>query len=451
MNRRTFVSSLAVAGAATVAAPSRLFAASSGSRPKVGLIGCGWFGGVNLENFTRNAEIEVISLADPNKKALEKTLATVAKYQTGTPKTFANYRDMLASAKHDIILIATPDHWHALPAIEAIQAGADLYLEKPIGVDVIEGEALVAAARKHNRVVQINTQRRSNPVYHELRDKYIRSGRLGEIGLVETYSYLGGRPNGEIPVIDPPAHLDYDLWCGPAPKLPYRNMFEVRGWRAFMEYGNGQIGDLGVHSIDLARWLLGLGWPQSIFSTGGIYVDPTGSSNISDNQRAVFRYPNLDISWEHRTWGASPIPLRHWSDQWGTRIIGKNGTLNITMLTYEFTPADGGPKEGFHMLSSTGNLENIDFGREAGAYNETERRHVLDFLAARENRSRPIADIEEGHISTACIELANISLDLGRPISYDPATRTVRNDPEATKRLARPYRSPWQHPDPANV
>lgn len=451
MNRRTFVSSLAVAGAATATAPSRLFASSSNPRPKVGLIGCGWFGGVNLENFARNAEIEVISLADPNAKALDKTVATVGKYQTGIPKTFANYRDLLSSARHDIILVATPDHWHALPAIEAMQAGADVYLEKPIGVDVIEGEALVAAARKYHRVVQINTQRRSNPVYHEMRDKFIRSGRLGEIGLVETYSYLPGRPTGDIPVINPPAHLDYDLWCGPAPKLPYRNMFEARGWRAFMEYGNGQIGDLGVHSIDLVRWLLDLGWPDSISSTGGIYVDRGGSSNISDNQRAVFRYPNLDLSWEHRTWGASPIPPRHWSDQWGLRLIGKNGTLNVTMLSYEFTPAGGGPKEGFHMLSSSGDLENIDFRREAGAYNETERRHVLDFLTARENRSRPIADIEEGHISTACIELANIAQDLGRPLSYDPATRTVRNDPEATRRLARPYRAPWPHPDPAKV
>lgn len=451
MNRRTFVSSLAVAGAATALKPSRVLASSAGPRPKVGLIGCGWFGGVNLENLARNAEVEFTSLADPNQKALEKTLATVAKYQTGIPKTFANYRDMLASAKHDIVLVATPDHWHALPAIEAMQAGADLYLEKPIGVDVIEGEALVAAARKYNRVVQVNTQRRSNPVYHEMRDKYIRSGRLGEIGLVENYSYLPGRPTGDIPVINPPAHLDYDLWCGPAPKLPYRNMFEVRGWRAFMEYGNGQIGDLGVHSIDLSRFLLDLGWPESISSTGGIYVDRNGSSNIADTQRAVFRYPNLDLSWEHRTWGTSPIPPRHWSDQWGTRIIGRNGTLNITMLTYEFTPADGGPKEGFHMLSKTGDLENIDFNQQGGAYNETEKRHVLDFLAARETRARPIADIEEAHISTACIELANLAQDLGRPLSYDPATRTVRNDPEATKRLARPYRSPWQHPDPARV
>jgi predicted dehydrogenase len=451
MNRRSFISSVAVASAATAVSPSRLFSATAPSRPKLGLIGCGWFGGVNLGNFLRHTEVDVVSLCDPNTHALAKTLALVAEKQTTAPKTYADFREMLAAMPHDIVLVATPDHWHALPAIAAIQAGADVYLEKPIGVDVIEGEALVAAARKYNRVVQVNTQRRSNPVYHDVREKFIRSGRLGEIGLVETYSYLPSRPAGDIPPAEPPAHLNYDLWTGPAPSIPYRTAFEVRGWRSFMEFGNGQIGDLGVHSIDLARWLLGLGWPESIHSTGGIYVDRASASNISDTQRAVFRYPHLDLSWEHRTWGVSPIPLRHWSDQWGTRLIGKNGTLNITMLTYEFTPADGGPREGFHMLSKTGDLENIDFSQDGGAYVETEKRHVLDFMAARETRSRPIADIEEAHISTACIELANLAQDLGRPLSYDPQTRTVRNDPEAAKRLARPYRDPWQHPDPAKV
>ena len=451
MNRRTFISSLAVAGTAVAAAPSRLFASTSNSRPRVGLIGCGWFGGVNLENMARFAQVDFVSLCDPNQKALANTLKTVAKYQQSVPKTFANFRDMLASGKHDIVIVGTPDHWHAVPALEAMQAGADLYLEKPIGVDVIEGEALVAAARKYNRVVQVNTQRRSNPLYHDMREKYIRSGRLGTIGLVETYSYLPGRPTGAIPTAAVPAHLDYDLWAGPAPKIPYRSAFEVRGWRSFQEFGNGQIGDLGVHHIDLARWLLGLRWPTSISSTGGIYVDPQGDANISDTQRSVFHYPNLDLSWEHRTWGASPIPKRHWSDQWGTRLIGKNGTLNISMLTYEFTPADGGPREGVHMLSSTGDLENIDFSKDGDAYVETEKRHMEDFMKARENRSRPIADIEEGHISTACCALANLAQELGRPLAYDPKTRTVPNDTEATRRLARDYRGPWVHPDPKNV
>ncbi|HEX2861362.1 MAG TPA: gfo/Idh/MocA family oxidoreductase, partial [Lacunisphaera sp.] len=158
----------------------------------------------------------------------------------------------------------------------------------------------------------------------------------------------------------------------------------------------------------------------------------------------------LNVSWEHRTWGGSPIPMRHWSDQWGARFIGTNGTLNMTMHEYVFTPVDGGPREGRHMMSTSGDLDNVDFNQD-DVYTETENRHVLDFMQAREKRSRPIADIEEGHISSAMCALANLAQELGRPLAYDPKTRTVPGDAEATARLARPYRAPWSHPDPANV
>src|SRR4029077_11193406 len=144
----------------------------------------------------------------------------------------------------------------------------------------------------------------------------------------------------------------------------FKGLKESKGWRAFTEYGNGQIGDLGVHMFDCVRWMMDVRWPKSISSTGGIYVNRGATSNISDTQRSVFHYPDLDVSWQHRLWGGSPIPARHWSDQWGARFIGENGTLNLTMLEYAFTPADGGPREGVHMLSKTGNLENVDFSRD---------------------------------------------------------------------------------------
>ncbi len=452
MNRRTFVSSLAAAGA-VVASGSRLFAEASKPRMKVGIIGCGWYGGVNLDAFTRNVELDVVSLCDVNEVSLQNTLKAVSTFQAKAPRTFVDYREMLASGGHDVVIVATPDHWHALPAIAAMKAGADVYLEKPVSVDVIEGEALVAAARKYGRVVQVNTQRRSNPLYLEARDKYIRSGRLGKIGLVETYSYLGseGWSAGPVPDAAVPGHLNYDFWTGPAPLLPFKAIMENRGWRAYMEFGNGPIGNLGVHMLDQVRWLLGLGWPASIYSSGGIYVEKASFSNIPDTQRSVFHYPDLDVSWQHRLWGGSPIPQRHWSDQWGARFIGEKGTLNLTMLEYAFTPATGGPREGVHMLSKTGDLENVDFSRDGHAYTETENRHVLDFIQARQNRSRPIADIEEGHISSACCELANISQQLGRAVAYDPKTRSVPGDAEATRLLARSYRSPWVHPDPSSV
>jgi predicted dehydrogenase len=452
MNRRTFVSSLAAAGA-VIATGTRLLADEAKPRVKVGVIGCGWYGGVNLEAFRRNVDMDVVSLCDVNEANIQKTLQAVSKFQAAAPRTFVDYREMLGSGGLDFVIVATPDHWHALPAIAAMRAGADVYLEKPVGVDVLEGEALVSAARKYGRVVQVNTQRRSNRLYVEARDKYIRSGRLGRIGLVETYSYLGseGWSAGPVPDAAVPSHLNFEFWTGPAPILPFKAIMENRGWRAFMEYGNGPIGNLGVHMIDQVRWLLGLGWPQSIYSSGGIYVEKASFSNIPDTQRSVFHYPDLDVSWQHRLWGGSPIPQRHWSDQWGARFIGEKGTLNLTMLEYDFTPADGGRREGLHMLSKTGDLENIDFSLDGQAYTETENRHVVDFMQARKDRSRPISDIEEGHISSACCELANISQQLGRAVTYNPKTRTIPGDAEATRLLARPYRAPWNHPEPTNV
>lgn len=453
MNRRTFVSSLAVAGAA-VAAGSRLVAADAKTKVRLGIIGCGWYGGVIYEAFARTVDPVVISLCDPNSRNLERTREAVAKHQTAVPKTFADFREMLAAEPLDIVVVATPDHWHALPAIAAMQAGADVYLEKPVSVDVIEGEAILAAARKYNRVVQVNTQRRSNPLYLEVRDKFLRSGRLGKIGLVETYSYLGleGWAPGPMPDAPVPAHLDYELWTGPAPMLPYKKIMEDRGWRSFMEFGNGIIGNVGVHMLDKVRWLLDLGWPREISSTGFRFAKES-FSNTTDTLRSVLKFPDLDISWEHRMWGLSPIPRRHWSDQWGARFIGSEGTLNVTMFEYSFTPANGGVREGFHMCSKSGDLENIDLSLANGAYTETENRHVTDFMAARDGRGAqlPVADIEQGHISSACCILANLSLQLGRPLAYDPKSRTVPNDPEATRLLARAYRGPWVHPDPATV
>jgi predicted dehydrogenase len=449
MDRRTFaISSLAAAG--SVAAASRAFGAES-AKPKVGLIGCGWFGGVVLNAMAEVAKPEVISLCDPNSNAIKTTSELLAKHQAAPARAFKDYREMLASARHDIVIVSTPDHWHALPAIAAMKAGADVFVEKPISVDLVEGEAMVAAARKYQSVVQVNTQRRSATFVAEARDKYLRSGRLGAIPLVETYGFLSSRSNEPMPEGTVPAHLDYEMWTGPAPLLPFRGAIESRAWRSFMEYGNGQIGDLGIHMFDMARWMLGLGWPSAVSAVGGIYVDKNSPANTSDTQRAEFDYPGLKVSWESRTWGVPPMPVRHWTDQWGVRFLGEKGTLNVSALGYEFKPKGEGAAEGAHLLAADGDYTKLDPSRMPMAAGSMQQAHVRDFLQAREKRARPVADIEEGHISTACCILANLAQELGRPLRYDPKTRTIKGDAEATRRLARTYRKPWPHPDPRSV
>jgi predicted dehydrogenase len=447
MDRRTFtLSSLATAGLAASRASS-----ADGTKATAGLIGCGWFGGVALDAFAQVGGVDFISLCDPNANAIKTTAAALAKHQASRARTFKDYREMLASTKHDIVIVSTPDHWHALPAIAAMQAGADVFMEKPISVDVMEGEALVAAARKYARVVQVNTQRRSTAPLVEARDKYIRSGRLGAIPLVETYAYASSRNKGPMPESAVPAHVDYELWTGPAPMLPFRSAIESREWRSFMEYGNGQVGDLGIHMFDVARWMLDLGWPRAISATGGIYVEKSSPANTADTQRALFDYGPVQVTWETRTWGVPPIPTRHWTDLWGVRFIGEKGTLDVTMVGYEFKPAGGGAAEGSNLLAVDGDRTKLEDSRLGPAMGPLQQAHARNFLQARATRSRPVSDIEEGHISTACCILANVAQELGRPVSYDPKTRTVPGDAEATRRLARAYRSPWKHPDPRTV
>ncbi len=453
MNRRRFITSLAAAGAAASLPSSRLSAqqAVSSRPPRVGLIGCGWYGGVVLDALLKATPATVVSLCDPDRRALATTREAVATHGTHRPALFADYREMLKPDAHDIVIISTPDHWHALPALAAMKAGADIILEKPISVDVLEGEALVAAARAYKRVAQVNLQRRSTRCLAEARDRYVTSGRLGRVALVETFSTLAGRPRGVMTETPPPPELDWDLWTGPAPLRPFRLGAEMKSWRAFMEYGNGQIGDLGVHMLDTARWMLNLGWPESIESRGGIHVDREATSNIADTQYSLFRYPGVELTWQHRTWGAPAVPPKHWTDQWGARLIGSGGTLTLSITGYHFAPADGGPHEGFNLLSTDGTLENIDGNRLFPELETVQKAHVASFLEARARRTKPVSDIEEGHISSACCILANLAQDLGRSLRYDPATRTVVGDPEATARLARPYRAPWIHPDPAAV
>ena len=211
-----------------------------------------------------------------------------------------------------------------------------------------------------------------------------------------------------------------------------------------MEYGNGIVGDMCVHMLDTARWMLGLGWPQRITSHGGIYVQKEGKSNISDTQTAIFEYPEFDCVWQHRTWGDPPDA----DYPWALFIYGEKGVLKASTMRADFIPHDKNEKTiHFDCLFEKEQFpeDNTEADIELNAAPAT-RRHMLDFLAAIEKRSKPIADIEQGHISTATCILANVAMKLGRPVTYDPAKKEIPNDAEASKLLRRAYRGPWQHP-----
>src|SRR5687767_5568487 len=289
MNRRDFLHAGVAGLALSTANPA---AALADRKPRVGLIGCGWYGKNDLFRLIQVAPVEVVSLCDPDKKQMEKAADITSQRQKSKkrPRLFGDYREMLNEKDLDIVLVGTPDHWHALTMIAACEAGADVYCQKPISVDVVEGQAMLAAARKHGRVVQVGTQRRSTPHLVEAREKIVKSGMLGKIGLVEIYCYYPMRARRNPPDTKPPENLDYEMWTGPAPLRPYNEMVHPRGWRAFMEYCNGIIGDMCIHMLDTVRWMMDLGWPSSVASSGGILVQKESKANISDTQTATFNF-----------------------------------------------------------------------------------------------------------------------------------------------------------------
>lgn len=450
MNRRRFLQST-TAAFALGSLPRFVHAALAPSKPRrVGLIGAGWYGKSALLRLLQVAPVEVVSICDVDSRMLAEAADLIATRQASKqrPRTYRDYRDMLREKDLDIVQVSTPDHWHALGAIAAMQAGADVYCEKPTSVDVVEGQAMVAAARKHNRVVQVNTQRRSTPHLIEARDRIIREGKLGKVALVEIYCYWHMRTRENPPDSSPPENLDYDLWTGPAPLRPYNKLVHPRSWRAFQEYGNGILGDMCIHMLDMVRWLLGLGWPTRVSSTGGILVDKQSKANIPDTQTATFEFPEVKVIWQHRTWGAMPDPKY----PWGATLYGDKGTLKASVFSYDFVPVGGG--ESIHRDQ----LMELDEFPEDRTEKDLEkhvapaiRRHWQDFLASVDARKRPVADIEEAFISSASCILANMAQGLGRTLAYDPATGKIPGDDAATQLLRRPYRAPWVHPEPEQV
>lgn len=418
----------------------------TGKPHRVGLIGAGWYGKSDLWRLMQVAPVEVVSICDPDKNMLagaaeihsQRAKAKIA------PRLFGDYREMLREQKHDLILVGSPDHWHALHMIAAVEHGADVYCQKPISTDVLEGEAMLAAARKHQRVVQIGTQRKSTPHLIDAKKQIVDAGLLGTIGHVDMCCYFPMRANGNPPVEPVPDFLDYEMWTGPAPLRPYDGLPHKRWWRTFMEYGNGIVGDMCVHMLDTARWMLGLGWPRRVSSSGGIFVQREGKSNITDTQSAVFEYEHFNCNWQHRSWGLAPDP----DYPWALFIHGEKGVLKASTMRADFIPHDKNAKPihfdcVFEKEKFPEDVTEKDIELNAAP---ATRLHMLDFLAAVEKRSKPVADIEQGHISTASCILANVAMKLGRALSYDPAKRIISGDEEATKLLRRDYRAPWQRP-----
>ncbi len=447
MNRRKFLKTSA-ATTAVLLFPA-ILRAQDARKYKTALIGSGWWGNNILSEAMASGACQIVGLCDVDQRMLDPTAERVQKVTGDQPRKYRDYRELLDKEKPEIAIIGTPDHWHALPMIAAVKAGAHVYVEKPISHTINEGRAMVKAARDTSRVVQVGTHRRVSP--HNVSGReFIRSGKLGKIGMVRCFVHYGGGPEKPIKNIEPPPELDWEMWCGPAPLRPYngpaklsgsnpwRGAIHPRGFRGYLDYANGQLGDWGIHWLDQVLWITEEKWPRKVFSTGGrpvrgapVLTKEEQTSDAPDHQLATFEFEQFTVQWEHRQFAANNAEK---GENVGCYFYGTNGTFHMGWQNgWTFYPADGKPV--IH--------EDAKLGQPDG---QNIKELWADFLDAIKTGRKPISDIEEIHRSTNMALLGMMSLKLGRSVQWDGAKEQVVDDKEANKLLSRPYRKGWEYP-----
>ncbi|HMC64671.1 MAG TPA: Gfo/Idh/MocA family oxidoreductase [Gemmataceae bacterium] len=371
-----------------------------------------------LHGFSAFDDVEIAYICEVDENVVPAALKSINSRQKKMPKVEKDIRKVLEDKQVTAVAIAAPDHWHALATIWACQAGKDVYVEKPISHNLIEGRRMVEAARKHERVVQVGTQRRS-AAHVASAAEFIRAGKLGKVPFARTW-IAGNRPSiGHKVDGAVPAGVNYDLWLGPAPERPFNlNRFHYH-WHWFWDYGTGEIGNNGIHALDVARWVLGLEAPARIACGGGKYFYDD-DQQTPDTQIASFDFEHTCVTWEHRIWSKTGID----GQDWGVMLYGEKGNLIFD-------------NNGWH---TTGDVKASD--KAAGL----ERPHLRNFLDCVKDRKRPNADIEEGHKSTRLCHLGNIAYRVGRTLRFDAQTETIVGDAEANKLLGRAYRKPFALP-----
>jgi predicted dehydrogenase len=345
---------------------------------------------------------------------------------------------MLDKERPEICIVATPDHWHPLVTIAAVKSGAHVYVEKPIGHTIREGRAMVKAARDTNKVVQVGTHRRVSP--HNVSGiEFLKSGKAGKIGMVRAFVHYGGGPERVRPNEEPPAGLNWDMWCGPGPLRPYNPALHPKGFRQFLDYANGTLGDWGIHWMDQILMWTDEKFPKRVSSTGGRHIKgpavngPQGqTSDAPDCQVAQFEFESFTAVWEHRQFAGNNAEK---GENVGCYFYGTNGTFHQ------------GWQKGwtFYPTNSQAAVQHQD-PQLHDPDSQNIKELFADFLSAIKSGKRPVSDIEVAHRSTNMSLLGMLSLKLGRSLTWNGNEEVVVGDDEANRLLARDYRKPWEYP-----
>jgi len=444
-DRRSFLRQMSCATALTALSYSRVLGANE--RVGIGVIGYGLIAKTHVATFRKLPDANIVAVAECHTKRATEAVAAAGGHAT----PYADFRKLLDDKAVDAVVVATPDHWHALMTMLACAAGKDVYVEKPLSLFVREGEWMQTVANRTKRVVQVGTQQRSGKHYQRARD-LIRDGQLGTITSVRMFAVRNVFPGfGSPPDGIPPAELDWQMWLGPAPDRPYNPNRGLYHFRWFWDTSGGQMTNLGAHQLDIVDWILGLDNLKHVASFGGRYA-LQDNGETPDTQDAIFDCGKFSAGFAMRE------AARGERSRYGLTFHGTRGSLGIDRAGFQITGdpdippvnqipgiKEGHPSGGPTAVATSGEthhrVDSIEdtTGESATQYLE----HARDFLNCVKSRKSPVSDLASAQRTAIACHLANISLRLGRSVQWNPADRRIDHDREANEMLERPYRAPW--------
>ena len=447
IQRRTFLKSSLASGVALAAPAVIANEPKAGKKYRTALIGSGWWGMNILGEAMRSGQAKIVAMCDVDRRQLDPAVQRVVQETGDRPNKYQDFRELLDAEKPEIAIVATPDHWHPLITIAAVQAGAHVYVEKPIGHTIAEGRAMVNAARDVGRMVQVGTHRRVSP--HNMSGmEFLRTGKAGKIGMVRAFVHYGGGPERPVKNVEPPKEIDWDMWCGPGPLRYYcentpnswGGAIHPKGFRQYLDFANGTLGDWGIHWMDQILWWTDEKFPRRVYSTGGrpiagapVYNEQEQTSDAPDHQVAVFEFESFTATWEHRRFANNHVEK---GENVGCYFYGTEGILHQGWRDgWKFYPANNRQP----VQHEPAQLHDPD--------DQNIRELWMDLLSSIQTGKLPVCDIEVAHRSTNMSLLGMLSLKLGRSVEWDGENERIVGDAEANQLLRREYRQPWVYPE----
>jgi len=419
-SRRAFLRHATVlSGSAWLLGPWQATILGANNRVRLGVMGTNGRGASLARSFISLADVEIAAVCDVDQRAAAKGVQAVAAKQARPPTVFQDFRRMIESRDLDAVVIAAPDHWHAPASLLACAAGKHVYVEKPVSHNPREGELMVEAARKHGRVVQAGTQRRSAPQIIEAIRK-VREGALGQLRFARGWYNNKRGSIGRGQAVAVPDWLDWALWQGPAPERPYQDNVVHYNWHWFWHWGTGELGNNGIHALDLCRWGLAVDYPTIVSAGGGRYHF-ADDQETPDTQTVTFEFDHCAMAWEGRSCHGRGFE----GSMFGAAFYGDGGTLVTDGAAY--TVYDANDKQVERVTGSA-----------------SDEPHLADFVECIRTGRRPHADIEEGHLSTLLCHLGNIAWRVRRTLRLDPKTGHITGDRGAMRLWSRSYRPGWE-------